>query len=57
MLEQGLYPDPKIFITIISHLGEQGKWDVIKKNFETMKYRGHKKSGAIYAVLWAIWEI
>ena len=50
MLEQGLYPDPKIFITIISHLGEQGKWDVMK-NFETMKYRGHKKSGAIYAVL------
>ena len=52
MQEQGgLNPDPKIFITIISRLGEQGKLDVIKNNFDKMKFRGHQRSGAIYAVL------
>ncbi|CAH1431094.1 unnamed protein product [Lactuca virosa] len=51
MQTQGLYPDPSIFITIITRLGEQGKWDIIKKNFEQMKGGGHGQSGTIYAVL------
>ncbi|CAH1429600.1 unnamed protein product [Lactuca virosa] len=37
MQTQGLYPDPSIFIIIITRLGKQGKWDIIKKNFEQMK--------------------
>ncbi|KAI5348800.1 hypothetical protein L3X38_001687 [Prunus dulcis] len=51
MQEEGLYPDPKIFVTVISRLGEQGKWNMIQKTFENMKRRGHKKSGTIYAAL------
>ncbi|XAR52102.1 hypothetical protein NMG60_11020003 [Bertholletia excelsa] len=47
MLEQGLYPDPNIFLTIISRLGEQGKWDMIKKNYENMKCRASERSGII----------
>ena len=38
MQEQGLHPDPKIFITIISRLGEQGKWDVEDiRNYELQR--------------------
>nr|XP_028962098.1 putative pentatricopeptide repeat-containing protein At5g36300 isoform X2 [Malus domestica] len=50
MQEQGLYPDPNIFVTVISRLGEHGKWDMIQKTIENMKCRGHMKSGIIYAV-------
>ena len=51
MQQQGPYPDVKIFVIIISCLGEQGKWDVIKKNFEKLKGWGHQRSGSVYAVL------
>jgi pentatricopeptide repeat protein len=51
MQEEGMYPDPKIFITIISRLGEQGKWDELKRLFDKMRNRGFKDSGAVYAVL------
>ncbi|KAM7499866.1 hypothetical protein LguiA_024280 [Lonicera macranthoides] len=47
----GLYPDPKIFIAIISRLGEHRKWDGINNNFEKMKTRGHQRSGEINAVI------
>jgi hypothetical protein len=32
-------------------LGEQGKWDEIKKLFDGMNNRGFKESGAVYAIL------
>jgi pentatricopeptide repeat protein len=38
MQEQGLYP--KIFLTIISHLGEQGKWDMIWRLSDYMRKKG-----------------
>lgn len=47
----GLYPDPKIFLAVISRLGEQGRWEEIRSVFEGMRRRGFRQSGAVYAVL------
>ena len=51
MQDQGLYPDTKIFISLISRLRELEKRKVVKKNFENMKCRGHQEVGTIYAIL------
>ncbi|XP_020875490.1 putative pentatricopeptide repeat-containing protein At5g36300 isoform X3 [Arabidopsis lyrata subsp. lyrata] len=51
MQDQGLYPDPRMFVNLITRLGENGNWNMIDKHFESIKCKEHKDTRAIYAAL------
>ncbi|XP_018483210.2 putative pentatricopeptide repeat-containing protein At5g36300 [Raphanus sativus] len=52
MQDQGLYPDPRMFVKLITLLGEKGSWDMISKSFESIKCKEERRdTRAMYAAL------
>ncbi|CAN7016020.1 unnamed protein product [Brassica oleracea var. botrytis] len=52
MQDQGLYPDPRMFVKLITRLGEKGSWNMISQSFESIKCREDRRdTRAIYAAL------
>ncbi|KAJ0234445.1 putative pentatricopeptide repeat-containing protein [Hirschfeldia incana] len=49
MQDQGVYPDLRMFVKLITRLGEKGRWKMISRSFESMKCRGDAR--AVYAAL------
>ncbi|KAL1198002.1 putative pentatricopeptide repeat-containing protein [Cardamine amara subsp. amara] len=51
MQDQGIYPDPRIFVNLITRFGENGNWNMISKHFEVVECKKHKDARAIYGAL------
>ncbi|XP_024007202.1 putative pentatricopeptide repeat-containing protein At5g36300 [Eutrema salsugineum] len=51
MQDQGIYLDPRIFVKLITRLGEKGNWNMISKSFESVECKEHRDTRAIYAAL------